>query len=246
MRFRVGNAYLRESAKHCNFAGDDCWYVKTHPKIDSITAADGYITGGQEMSIKGWGLRGENGDVSKVDIEIDGIPCVVTETTMEEIKCITGAAPALSHDGVSQPGSPGFRQTIHNHANEDTNPHWNMFTDVDVPIDETKVLTAFENSFSNYTRAGTYTKGWFKAPETGNYKFYMSCDDACSLVMDSAAPFNKASPAEPTVVQIARRDYAAGGFRNYFMTPDPEGHQYQSEWISLTKGEFYKMEAKHL
>lgn len=46
VRFRVGNAFLRESAKHCNFAGDDCWYVKTHPKIDSISAVDGYKTGG--------------------------------------------------------------------------------------------------------------------------------------------------------------------------------------------------------
>ena len=47
VRFRVGNAYKRETAKHCNFAGDDCWYVKTHPKIDAISAEDGYVTGGQ-------------------------------------------------------------------------------------------------------------------------------------------------------------------------------------------------------
>jgi len=45
-RFRVGNALLRDSAKHCNFKGDDCWYVKTHPKIDSISADAGYTTGG--------------------------------------------------------------------------------------------------------------------------------------------------------------------------------------------------------
>ena len=25
VRFRVGNAHIRESAKHCNWAGDDCW-----------------------------------------------------------------------------------------------------------------------------------------------------------------------------------------------------------------------------
>ena len=37
VRFRVGNAFLRESSYHCDFAGDDCWYVKTHPKIDSIS-----------------------------------------------------------------------------------------------------------------------------------------------------------------------------------------------------------------
>ena len=46
VRFRTGNAYLRPSAKHCNFAGDDCWYVKTHPKIDSISSDTGYLTGG--------------------------------------------------------------------------------------------------------------------------------------------------------------------------------------------------------
>lgn len=46
VRFRVGNALLRESSKHCNFAGTDCWYVKTHPKIESISAATVYTTGG--------------------------------------------------------------------------------------------------------------------------------------------------------------------------------------------------------
>lgn len=46
VRFRVGNALLRESSKHCNFAGDDCWYIKTHPKINTVSASSGYTTGG--------------------------------------------------------------------------------------------------------------------------------------------------------------------------------------------------------
>ena len=46
VRFRVGNAFLRDSSKHCNFAGDDCWYIKTHPKIDKVSAVSGFITGG--------------------------------------------------------------------------------------------------------------------------------------------------------------------------------------------------------
>lgn len=46
VRFRVGNAHLRESAKHCNFAGDECWYVRTHPKIEDVSATTGYTTGG--------------------------------------------------------------------------------------------------------------------------------------------------------------------------------------------------------
>ena len=106
VRFRVGNAYLRESAKHCNFAGDDCWYVKTHPKIDSVSAVDGYITGGQALTISGWGLKGQTLD--DVVVTVDGVPCQVTSSTMEEITCVTGAADAVSNDGVSQPGSPGL------------------------------------------------------------------------------------------------------------------------------------------
>jgi len=122
-----------------------------------------------------------------------------------------------------------------------------MFNDDDeTPIQELKVLTAFENSYNNYTRAGTFTQGWFKAPETGNFKFYISCDDYCRLNMDSSSPWNKAAPQEPTLIEIARKDGASTGFRNYFMTPNPEGNQYISEWIALTKGEFYKIEAKHL
>jgi len=118
VRFRVGNAHIRETAKHCNFAGDSCWNVQTHPTIFSVTKSDGYITGGQEMTINGWGLKPELGDLSKVSIEIDGIPCVVKTAIMDKITCITGAAPAISHDGVSQPGSPGLTQTIHNSDND--------------------------------------------------------------------------------------------------------------------------------
>ena len=37
-RFRSGDAYKRSTAKHCNYAGDDCWFIRTHPKIESISA----------------------------------------------------------------------------------------------------------------------------------------------------------------------------------------------------------------
>ena len=81
MRFRVGNAYVRESAKHCNFAGDDCWFVRTHPKIDSISKTDGYVTGGQAMTINGWGLKGDT--LNDVTVTVDGVPCTVTTSTSE-------------------------------------------------------------------------------------------------------------------------------------------------------------------
>jgi hypothetical protein len=75
VRYRVGNAFLRESSKHCNFKGDDCWHVKTHPKIDSISASAGYTTGGQTLTISGWGLKGTS--LADVSVTVDGVACVV-------------------------------------------------------------------------------------------------------------------------------------------------------------------------
>lgn len=117
-----------------------------------------------------------------------------------------------------------------------------MQTDGAVPVVETKLMTAFENSYSNYTRAGTTTSGWFKAPATGNYRFFISCDDACRLYLDANNKFDKDAPVEPTLEQIAIRHWATT-WRNYLMTPE-EGHsnQYQSEWIALEEGEFYMIE----
>lgn len=90
VRFRVGNALLREQSKHCNFAGDDCWYVKTHPKVDTVSAVSGYTTGGQTLKIEGWGLKGDT--LNDVEVIVDGVPCAVQSSTLTEITCITGAA----------------------------------------------------------------------------------------------------------------------------------------------------------
>ena len=177
MRFRVGNAHLRETAKHCNFAGDDCWYIKTHPMIQSVSASDGFVTGGQTITIEGWGLKGNS--VDDVEVMIDGVPCKVESHTLERIQCITGAADDVSLDGVSQPGSPGLRQNILDPENEDTNPSWNHRTNGEIASVEENLQTAFENNYNNYTRASTLSQGWFRAPATGNYRFYMSCDNAC-------------------------------------------------------------------
>ena len=55
-RFITGDSYIRDLAQHCNFAGDECWNVRTHAVIDSISADSGSVDGGQELTIKGWGL----------------------------------------------------------------------------------------------------------------------------------------------------------------------------------------------
>jgi hypothetical protein len=137
IRFRVGNAYLRESAKHCNFAGDDCWYVKTHPKIDTISATTGFKTGGQELTLTGWGFKGTT--LADTQVTVDGVACKVISATMEQVKCVTGAASANSVSGVSQPGNPGLTWKLKDGWG------WGYRTDTETPVKETKLLTAFEH-----------------------------------------------------------------------------------------------------
>lgn len=117
-----------------------------------------------------------------------------------------------------------------------------MRTNGAVPVVETKLLTAFENSYSNYTRAGTSAKGWFRAPAAGNYRFYMSCDDACQLFFDATNKWDRSAPVEPSASQVLVRHYATG-WRNYFLEPNPDSStQWRTDWIALEEGEYYRME----
>jgi hypothetical protein len=102
-RFRVGDSYIQDTAKHCNFEGDDCWNVRVHPKIDSIDSSSGLVTGGQEIKITGLGLNGD------AKVEVDGVECEVKSNSKTEIICKTGEASESSITGP-QPGQPGLIQ----------------------------------------------------------------------------------------------------------------------------------------
>jgi hypothetical protein len=41
--------------------------------IDNIDLHTGYTTGGQNLTLTGYNLEGEN-----IDIKVDGVPCIVT------------------------------------------------------------------------------------------------------------------------------------------------------------------------
>lgn len=99
-RILFHNGYLQnlDSSIHCNFAGDDCYSVKTHARIDGISAGSGFVTGGQLLTISGVGLNSTN-----VQVLVDGVECAVSEATSTAIKCLTGAATAASSSG-NQPG----------------------------------------------------------------------------------------------------------------------------------------------
>lgn len=103
-----GFAQKTTSARHCNFKGDDCWSVRTHPKIEGISAGSGYTTGGQELIISGHGLNGTN-----VNVLVDGVDCEVKEALRGSIRCVTGKKSSISSVGY-QPGQPGLKRVKNN------------------------------------------------------------------------------------------------------------------------------------
>ena len=86
--------------------------------------------------------------------------------------------------------------------------------------------------------SGSIYKGWFVAPATTNYRFYMTCDDFCSLSMGTT----HMDSAEPTEIlkNLGNVDH-----RDWWETRRAHWNRI-SEWISLTEGEHYYLQGHHL
>lgn len=131
--------------------------------------------------------------------------------------CVTGAAPAASPIGY-QPGQPGMTK---------------IMTDEDY-VEYLALSSTFEVMNLNSSQPLT---GWFTAPGTGQYRFYISCDAACSLSMNYQTPYdaNNVNTTMPNLTQIAYLAEASD-WRNYHYFDD-DGHY--SAWLNLTAGAQY-------
>ena len=134
-------------------AGDDCYYMRVHPRIDKITHKDGttlvtegYLAGGQELIITGWDLEGTKVDGSTVPtdviVNVAGTPCTVTSSTSEKIMCVTGKASALSK-AQAQPGHKGLKHTFVDPTNPETSVNYTTIMDASHPK-VVKLATNFE------------------------------------------------------------------------------------------------------
>jgi hypothetical protein len=183
--FNTGLQTNEHGSTHCNFAGDDCWTIKTHPKIDQINFDQGMRSGGQMLKITGHGLDG-----SDIQVVTDDVPCEVQSSTNGEIVCLTGhkGAPSIAEN---QPGSPGlfFEKRYYG------NYHWWYYDHFEPDADlDSEISTDFMTSFERVQgvlgdKESGRVSGWFTAPETGMYRFYITCDDACLLKMDTENPY---------------------------------------------------------
>ena len=81
--------------------------------------------------------------------------------------------------------------------------------------------------------SGNIYTGYFKAPATANYRFYISVDDECEFYFSNVtgSPENKS---------LIHRSQSWVGYRGYLRVDESR----QTKWMNLTEGELYYMEIK--
>ena len=114
--------------------------------------------------------HGFGGDL--LDVKIDGVPCSVIENDLHYFKCLTGANLNPSNLN-SYPGQHGMRRKYYNSTTQLLLSNITMSTEFEetLAID----LEALKDINSYYS--GYIYSGYFKAPATASYRFYISCDD---------------------------------------------------------------------
>jgi hypothetical protein len=106
LKFEQGFAVHTPGVTRTNFAGDDTWKVRVHPRIDSIDHSSGNVAGGQILTISGASLNSTDADIS---VLVDGINCSVDYvlSNSESITCKTGVSSGPSTTDL-QPGTLGI------------------------------------------------------------------------------------------------------------------------------------------
>jgi len=75
------------SMNHCDYAGTTCYQTKTVPAIYSISQKEGYVTGGQIITVTGFGFN--DGTIVPT---IDGVLCTVLSQDDKGFTCRAGSA----------------------------------------------------------------------------------------------------------------------------------------------------------
>lgn len=168
--------------------------------------------------------------MDSIDIKLDGeVSCKVVEMENDRVVCLTQAAASNSTIGPKV-GQQGINWKFINGTGGMN--YKNLYDLVGVKTLATQLEAPYY--IGNYI--GNFYQGWFEAPETTNYRFYQSCDDHCYL------KFGK-TPNNETDLELLIDNNRWQNWRNYWQ--EIGGRNLSSDWLALTKGEKYFIEAGH-
>jgi hypothetical protein len=115
MLWEIGlSKVLASQATHCSFDNSTCYIAKTVPVIYNISANEGYYTGGQFLTVKGYGFAS-----GSLETKVDGVNCEVIKRNEDEFTCRLEAAKSISTIDVPILGGPGIRKRFVNGTSTD-------------------------------------------------------------------------------------------------------------------------------
>ena len=126
------------------------------PAISGISASGGYTSGEQELTITGTSLNGTN-----IAIEVDGSPCTVKSSGIQEIKCVTSQK-SVGSSGSTFVGQHGLRHKNYQDAS------LSNYSSKSVNFE--KLMTNFELAYtSEWEKSANKITGYFEPPVDGDY-----------------------------------------------------------------------------
>jgi hypothetical protein len=159
----------------CDFA-NTCYQAKSLPVIYNISEHIGYNTGGQNLTITGYGF-----DSGTIKATVDGKNCKVTSFGRHEFDCTVESRVGISDLNKPHIGQHGLSRDFINKTTGIS------YSGIDDEPSEKQLAINLATEYNFGDNLGSIYKAWFYPPKTAKYRFYMVCDDYCQLKIAQCA-----------------------------------------------------------
>ncbi|NXI52472.1 PKHD1 protein, partial [Chloroceryle aenea] len=208
-------------------AKQELFLYQTHSEITSVFPAGGSLGGGTDLTVMGDFFE------QPVQVIAAGVPCKVKHVYPQQIRCTTEPVGKDKGLGAPQSGNRGLLFEVWDDASDMTEAgpgyRWQFVPNASSPV---RLLSGAKKSFSSRLR------GFFVAPETNNYTFWIQADGQASLYLSlSHDPGRKRRIASVPDVNL---EWSENWVKNW-----SEQWQPKSQKFELTAGSRYYLEALH-
>ncbi|XP_068867901.1 fibrocystin isoform X2 [Aphelocoma coerulescens] len=208
-------------------AKQELFLYQTHPEILSVFPAGGSLGGGTDLTVTGDFFE------EPVQVTAAGVPCKVKHVSPREIRCTTGPVGEGRRPGDPQPGNRGLLFEVWDDASDLTAAgpgyRWQFVPNASSPV---RFLSGAKKSFSSRLR------GFFVAPQTNNYTFWIQADGQASLYLSlSQDPEQKVRIAS---LPAGNSEWSENWVKNWSELWQPKSQKFE-----LSAGSRYYLEALH-
>ncbi|NXH99521.1 PKHD1 protein, partial [Pachycephala philippinensis] len=205
----------------------ELFLYQTHPEIFSVFPAGGSLGGGTDLTVTGDFFE------EPVQVTAAGVPCKVKHVSPREIRCTTEPVGEGRSLGAPQPGNRGLLFEVWDDASDLTEAgpgyRWQFVPNASSPV---RFLSGAKKSFSSRLR------GFFVAPQTNNYTFWIQADGQASLYLSlSQDPEQKVRIAS---LPAGNSEWSEDWVKNWSELWQPKSQKFE-----LTAGSRYYLEALH-